>query len=128
MIPSKILKQERFPWNSCSKGFIGFQINVICGVHLQKSHKRQFFNSTKDRLCLKMVVLKIFKIPRGTTKLSLPLLKFWLLELFWRWTPTLTFIWNLTKPFEQLFLGKCFCFNILQGITVFTIVTRKEIV
>ena len=72
-----------------------------------------------------MVVLKILKIPRGTARLSLPLLKFWLLQLFWRWTPPVTYIWNLTKSFEQLFLGKCFCFNIFQGITVFTIVTQK---
>ena len=42
------------------------------------------------------------------------------MKLLWRWTPALTFIWNLAKPLKQLFLRKYFCFNISQGIIVFT--------
>ena len=56
--------------------------------------------------CHKMAVMKIFKIPRGTTRRSLVKLKTWPLQLFWRWTPPLIFIRNHAKPFEQLFLGK----------------------
>ena len=41
------------------------------------------------------------------------MLKTWFLQLFWRWTQPLTFIWNLAKPCEQLFLRKCFCWSIL---------------
>ena len=76
----------------------------------------------------------------GTAKRNLFLvkLKTWFLKLFWRWTPPPTFIWNLAKPLKQLFLRKCFCFNISQGITVFTnrfvllfseanLITRKSV-
>ena len=62
-------------------------------------------------------VPKIFKIPRGTSRQSLSLvkLKTWILQLFWRWSPPLTFIRNLAKPFQQLFVIKCFASIFRRG-------------
>ena len=55
--------------------------------------------------CHERAALKIFKIPRGTARTSLSLFKLrtWLLQLFQKWTPPLTFIQNLAKPFVQPF-------------------------
>ena len=41
VIPCEILKQKRFPRNSCSKGSARFRINASGGVPLQKSCKSQ---------------------------------------------------------------------------------------
>ena len=72
--------------------------------------------------CPKMAVLKIFEIPMRyhETESIFSKVKDLTFATFWRRTPQLTFIWNLAKHFEQLFPGKCFCFDILQWITGFT--------
>ena len=119
VIPCKILKQKHFPINSCSQGFVRFQINVSVGVHLQKSSKSQNFNKGRLSFVVPLGILKIFRTTILRHSLSLVELKNCLLWLFWRWTPQMTFIWNPIKPFEQLFQGKRSCFNILEGITTF---------
>ena len=61
--------QKQFPRNSCSKVFARFRINVITGVHLQKSCRSQVFNFSKDRLCLvvPLGILKFFLYFDGDT-------------------------------------------------------------
>ena len=55
VVPYKILKRKHFSRNSCSKGFVRLQINVIGRVHPQKCCKDQVLNITKDKLVFRYI-------------------------------------------------------------------------